>query len=94
MLNDDIQTEVHTAEPLVPELSVFEVELAIENLKCQKSSGSNQIPSELIKGGDRKICYQIHKLIISIWNKEELQEEWKQSIVVPIYRKGDKIRLQ
>jgi hypothetical protein len=27
----------------------------------------------------------------SIWNKEELPEEWKESITVPIYKKGDKI---
>jgi hypothetical protein len=25
-----------------------------------------------------------------IWNKEELPRQWKQSIVVPIYKKGDK----
>ena len=30
--NDDIQTEIHTAKPLVPEPSVFEVELVIEEL--------------------------------------------------------------
>ena len=34
--------------------------------------------------------YQIHKLIVSIWNKEELPEEWKESIIVPIHKKGDK----
>jgi len=80
----------HTAEPLVPEPSVFEVELAIEELKHHKSSGIDQIPSELIKAGGKTIRYQIHILIISICNKEELPEEWKQSVTVPIYRKGDK----
>ena len=29
-------------------------------------------------------------LFISIWNKEELPEEWKESIIVPIHKKGDK----
>jgi len=88
MFNDNIQTEIHTAEPLGPEPCVFE--LAIEELKRQKSSDSDQIPSELIKTGGRTICYQIDKLIISIWNKEELPEQWKQSITVAVYRKGDK----
>ena len=38
----------------------------------------------------RPIRYEIHTLIISFWNKEELPEEWKESIIVPIYKKGDK----
>jgi hypothetical protein len=29
-------------------------------------------------------------LIIAIWNKEELPEDWKESITVPIHKKGDK----
>jgi len=36
---DDRQTEIHTTEPLVPEPSAFEVELAIEKLKSHKSPG-------------------------------------------------------
>jgi len=81
---------VHTAEPLVPEPSVSADHLAIEKLKSHKSPGINQIPTELIKAGCKTIRCAIHKLIISIWNKEELPEEWKVSIIVPIYKKGDK----
>ena len=64
--------------------------LAIEKLKSHKSPGIDQIPAELIKERGRTICYQIHKLIVSILNKEELPEEWKESIIVPIHKKGDK----
>jgi hypothetical protein len=35
--NDVKQTEIHTAEPLVPEPSAFEVEMAIEKLKSYKN---------------------------------------------------------
>ena len=72
------------------QVSAFEVDFAIEKLKSQKSSGIDQIPAELIKEGGRTIRYQIHKRIVSIWNKEELPEEWKESIIVPIHKKGDK----
>jgi hypothetical protein len=41
--SDFRQTEIHTAEPLVPEPSAFEVELAIEKLKSHKSPGIDQI---------------------------------------------------
>ena len=71
------------------EPSVFEVEMAIEKLKRHNSPSIDQIPAELIKAGGRTIPYEIHKLIIYIWNKEELPEEWKESIIVSIYRKGD-----
>jgi len=74
-VNNVRQTEIHTAEPLVPEPSASEVELAIEKLKSHKSPGIDQIPAELIKAGDKTNRCEIHKLIISIWNKEELPEE-------------------
>ena len=74
-VHDVRQTETHTTEPLVPEPSAFEVELAIEKLQSHKSPGIDQIPAELIKEGGRTIRYQIHKLIVSIWNKEELPEK-------------------
>ena len=84
------QAEIHTTEPLVPEPSASEVELAIDKIKSHKSPGIDQIPAELIKSGGRTIFLEIRKLIISIWKKEKLPEEWKASIIVPIHKKGDK----
>ena len=74
----------------MPEPSALEVELAIEKLKSHRSPGIGQIPAELIKTGCNTIRCAIHKLIIVIWNKEELPEEWKESIIVPIHKNGDK----
>ena len=69
-VKDVRQAEIHRVEPLVPEPSAFDVELAIEKLKNHKSPGIDQIPEELIKAGGRTIRCEIHKLFISIWNKE------------------------
>jgi hypothetical protein len=74
------QKEMHTAEPLVVEPSAFEDELT----KSHKSPGIYKTPAELIKVGFRTIRNEIHKLIISIWNKEDLPEEWKEPIISPI----------
>jgi len=71
------QAEIHTAEPLVPESSAAEVELAIKNLKATKSPGIDQIPAEFFKEGSRTIWLEFHILITSIWKKEKLPEEWK-----------------
>jgi len=74
----------------VPEASAAEVELAIDKLKSYKSPDIDQIPAELIKAGGRIIFLEIHKLITPIWKKEKLPEEWKESIIVSIHKKGDK----
>jgi len=89
-VKDVRQAEIHTAEPLVPQPNAAEFELAIDKLKSHKSQGIDQIPAELIKAGGRKTCLEILKRITSIWKKEKLPEEWKESIMTPIPKKGDK----
>jgi hypothetical protein len=42
---------VHTAEPLVSDLTLFEVEIAMVKLNRYSSPGSGQIPAELIQAG-------------------------------------------
>ena len=82
------QAEIHTAEPLVPEPSATDVELAINKLKSHKMPGIDQILAELIKAGGRTICLEFHKLITSIWKQEELPEdlfirrEIKQTVII------------
>jgi len=89
-VSDVRQTDIHTAEQLVADASACEVEMATEKLQRHKSPGIDQIPAELIKGRGRTIHSEIHKLNNSIWNKKEMPEEWKESVTVPIYKKGDK----
>jgi hypothetical protein len=74
----------------VPDLSPFEAEIAIAKLKKYKSPGSDQIPEEIIQAGSETLLSAIHKLINSIWNKEEFPDQWKECIIVPIHKKGDK----
>jgi hypothetical protein len=85
-VSDVSQTEIHTAEPLVPDPSPLEAEIAIGKLKTYKSPGSfwqNTFKQEVKHYGS-----EIHKLINSLCNKEELPYQWKESIIVPVYKKG------
>jgi hypothetical protein len=84
------QKDIQMAEPLVPEPSLVEVETAIGKLKTYKSLGTDQIPAELVKAGGGTLYSEIHKLICCIWNKEELPQQWKESIIIPIHKKDDK----
>jgi hypothetical protein len=89
-VHDIRQMDIHMTEPLVSEPSLVEVEIAFEKLKSYKSPGTDQIPAELVKAGCETLYSETHKLICSIWYKEELQQQWKESIIVPIHKKGDK----
>jgi hypothetical protein len=82
-VNDVRQTEMHTVELLVPEPQSFEVDIAIEKLKRYKSVGINQILVAAIQASRSKI----HKFINYIWSVG-LPEQWKESIIVPIYKIG------
>jgi hypothetical protein len=73
-VSDVRQIEIHTTKPLVPEPSPFDVEISIAKLKKYKLPGSNQILAELIQAGGETLRSEIHKLMNSAWNKEELPE--------------------
>ena len=74
-VNDVRQTEIRTAEPLVPEQSAFWFEMAIGKQKRHESTGIDRMPADMIKEGGRTILSRIHKLFNYIQNKEESPEE-------------------
>jgi hypothetical protein len=74
------QTEMHTAEPVVPELSASEAGVAIGKLKRTISPGVDQIPAELIQAGGETLRSEIHKLIKLIWNKDNCLTSGKSQL--------------
>jgi hypothetical protein len=89
-MGDVRETEMHSAKPFVPECSASLVEVAVGKLKSYKSPGIDQIPAELTQAGGEILRSEILKLIKLIWNKEELPHQWKESIMVPLHKMGDK----
>jgi hypothetical protein len=59
--------------------------MTIEKVKRHISPEIDQIPTDMIKCRGSTICSEIHELTNPTWNKEELPEQWKESIVVPAY---------
>jgi hypothetical protein len=92
-VSDVRQIEVHTAQPLVPGPSRLEVEVAITKLRKYKCPCSDQISAVLIQAGGKMLLSEIHKLINSIWNKEELPGQWKKSTTVPIKERVIKLTI-
>ena len=66
-----------------------EVEKAIKKLKNDKSCGVDGIPAEMIKAGGDIVVDKLWKLCNEIWKKGKWPDEWCQSLVVPLHKKGD-----
>jgi hypothetical protein len=62
----------------------------IRNLKNNIAPGEDSITAELIKYGCRKLWNRIHQLIKTIWETEQMPQEWGTAIICPIYKEGDK----
>jgi hypothetical protein len=69
-VHDFRQMDVHTAEVLMPQPCLDEVEIADGNLKSYKSRATDQIPAELIRAVCEILYCEIHRILSSIWNKE------------------------
>ncbi|KAJ4431136.1 hypothetical protein ANN_19731 [Periplaneta americana] len=90
--NDRDDIEIQTAEPFIPEPTLSEVEIAIENLKKYKSPGIDQIQAELIQEGGSALYSEIYKLVLAIWEKEIVPEQWKESTIDQFKKAYDSVK--
>jgi len=59
-------------------------------MKNYKWPGIDWIPAQSVQSGGKAVCSDIHELVIPIWNKTKLCQQWKESVIVPIYKVGDR----
>jgi hypothetical protein len=68
----------------------FEVEITIEKSKICKWLGIDHIPAQSIQAGGKMLHSEIYGYINCILNKGKLPWQWKEFIIVPIYKNGNK----
>jgi hypothetical protein len=90
-VNDVKQTEIHTAEPLVPELSSFEFEIAIEELKTYKSLGIDLILAELIQARGNTLCSRSTNLFILFEIRKNFQSSGRNLLLYVFVRRVIKL---
>ena len=64
------------------------------NLKNNKAVGTDGLHLEMIKYGGNKLINRIYELLRQILEEEKIPEEWNETIIVPIYKKGDRDRCE
>ena len=84
----DVFTETdYDDEPLILE---GEVKKALNSISNQKSPGIDSIPIELVKAGNDAMIKVITSLCNKVWTSKIWPKDWKKSIYIPIFKKGDK----
>ena len=76
-----------------PAILRSEVQSAIKRLKGNKATGDDGISAEAIKAAGEKGVDIIHNLCNQIWNSEVIPEDWGKAVIVPIFKKKDKMDL-
>lgn len=77
-------------EQEVDALDEIHIRMAIEKQKNNKTPGEDNLTAELFKYGGRSLQKIMYKLIVLIWEKEEIPKEWSSGLICPILKKGDK----
>ena len=68
-----------------------EIKKAISQLNTNRASGKDGIPAEIYKAASPNTLESFHQVLNSIWDKEEMPEDFHDALIVAIYKnKGSK----
>ncbi len=99
----DILEGVYEELPVCPADSDFMVEMPPSRLKVSwglqavlnyKSAGICGIKGEMLKRGGSNLVTLLHQLITAIWETGHMRDQWREGIIAPIWKAGDKSNVQ
>ena len=70
--------------------SFDELTAAFTLTRENKVPNSCGIPAEVWKHGGKRLQEKLHELIVDIWRKEQMPQNRKDTIIVPIFKKGSR----
>jgi len=72
-----------------PPIMEAEVQRALQEIKCNKAPGADDIPIELLKASGEEGVQVITTLCQKIWETGTWPDDWKKSVYIPIPKKGE-----
>ncbi|KER19046.1 hypothetical protein T265_15688 [Opisthorchis viverrini] len=69
-------------------LKASEVHDCMCSLERHRASGPDDLPPALFKDGGEVVSQRLSDLFASIWEKETVPQNWGESVIVPISKKG------
>ena len=76
-------------EGLEKELELQEVREAMKRMKNNRASGVSEVSIDMVKAREECLSWMT-ELLKSVWEEENILEDWSKSLIVPIFKKkGD-----
>ena len=73
---------------LEPDILECEVKWALGSITMNKASGDDGIPVELFQILKHDAVKLLHSVCQQIWKTQQLPQDWKRSVFIPIPKKG------
>jgi len=67
-----------------------EIKKALKKMKMKKAAGIDGIPMEAWRYAGKELWMELVELIKDIWKEGTLPKDWRKSVVVPLYKRGEK----
>ena len=74
---------------LQPGILESEVKWTLESITTNKASGGDGIPVELFQILKDDAVKALHLICQQIWKTQQLPQDWKRSVFIPIPKKGN-----
>jgi len=71
-----------------------EIEQQIVNLKRRKAVGVDGIENEAWIYSEGQLRKKLKEMLRRVWRREGFPEEWREGIIMPIYKKGDPTKIE
>lgn len=79
-----------TEEKMAEAPSLKEVESAISKLQSGKAAAGDGIQGELLRHGGPSVVNYLHSTLVVVWAQKEIPQQWKDAVIVPLDKKGDR----
>ena len=76
--------------PLEPDILKCEIKWALGSITMNNVSGDDGIPVDLFQIlKDDAVQVMLHSICQDIWKTQQLPQDWKRSVFIPIPKKGN-----
>ena len=92
---EDLSNIPDTGESDIPAMHNIKIDWKgvhklLKNLKVHKATGPDEIPAYILKTAADELAPALALLFQLSMDQGEIPQDWKQALVVPIFKKGDK----